>query len=188
MSNGKIIVISSVSGGGKTTIINRLIRDHPELRVAVTATSRMPRAGEINGIHYYFLPASEFERMIEADELLEHATVHGNHYGIPRIQVEEQIRHGLSLILNIDFQGLQTIERKMPGSVVSVFLMPPSREIWEQRLRNRGTEDEETVRLRLEQGEKEMAASGMYQYCLVNDDLETTYRSLEEILRKEKIL
>jgi guanylate kinase len=188
INKGKIIVISSVSGGGKTTLINRLIQNHPKLRVAVTATSRPPRTGEIHGLHYYFLPESEFDRMIEKNELLEHATVHGNHYGIPGIQVENQINSGVSLILNIDYQGLETVKKKMPESVVSVFLLPPNPEIWETRLRSRGTEDEKTIQMRLEQGKRELEESEKYQYKIVNDDLEKACSELEKILIKEGAL
>jgi len=130
---GAVIVISSVSGGGKTTLIHRLLERSERLQVAITATTRAPRAGEVDAVHYYFYSEEEFQKKIERDEFIEHAFVHGNHYGVPLLPVLACLREGKSVILNIDVQGMITIKQKLNDSMISFFLQPPSLEIWEER-------------------------------------------------------
>ena len=149
---GKVIVISSVSGGGKTTVIGELVRRHRELAVAITATSRPPRDGERDGEHYHFLSREEFEPKIEEGGFLEHATVHGNHYGVPMDQVEKRLQQGESIILNIDVQGMKTIRDRMKERALTIFLLPPDEKTWEERLRGRGTDSDEVILQRLDEG------------------------------------
>lgn len=183
-----MIIISSVSGGGKTSLISRLIRDHTDLHVAVTATSRAPRANEVEGKHYFFYDAADFEHKIQAGEFLEHARVHGNYYGVPAAPVEAKLADGISVILNIDVQGMRTVKERMGDRVLSIFLLPPDRESWEDRLRNRGTDSEEDIQLRLEQGIGEMAAADEYDYQITNDMLERATGEVSFILRQEGVV
>ncbi len=183
-----MIIISSVSGGGKTSLISRLTRDHTDLHVAVTATSRAPRANEVEGRHYYFFDAETFERKIAAGDFLEYARVHGNYYGVPAAPVEAMLAEGRSVILNIDVQGMRTVKERMGDRVMSIFLLPPDREVWEDRLRKRGTDTEEDIQLRLQQGIGEMAAADEYDYRITNDMLERATGEVSFILRQEGVV
>ncbi len=188
-TRSRVIVISSVSGGGKTSLISRLIEKHGEhLHVAVTATSRSPRSNESDGIHYHFYSADEFKRKIAADELLEYAEVHGNFYGVPAAPVEAKLAGGISVILNIDYQGMRTVREKLGERVLTIFLLPPDRDVWEQRLRSRGTDSEADIQLRLQQGETEMKVANEYDYFVMNDILDRAVDEVVLILRKEGIL
>ena len=187
-SGPRLIIISSVSGGGKTSLISRLIRDHSDLHVAVTATSRAPRPNEVDGQHYYFYSPEEFERKIAAHEFLEFARVDGNYYGVPAAPVEKKLAEGISVILNIDVQGMRTIKERLGERVLSIFLLPPDRTVWEERLRKRGTDSEEDIELRLEQGIGEMAAADEYDYQVINDMLEKATGEVSFILRQEGVV
>lgn len=182
LSKSRVVVISSVSGGGKTSLIRLLVRNHPELWVAVTATSRAPRDEEIHGVDYFFYTEPEFQVHLKNKEFLEHAYVHGNHYGVPQGPVLEKLEQGRSVILNIDFQGMRTVRERLKDRVVSVFILPPNREEWENRLRSRATDSEEQIRRRLEQGELEMQVAPEYDYRVVNDVLERATGEVSAIL------
>jgi len=188
-ARGRAIVISSVSGGGKTSLIGLLVERHPELHVAVTATSRDPREGERHGVDYYFLAPEEFQRRLLQGDFLEHARVHGNHYGIPAAPVEERLNQGLPVILNIDIQGMRTVRARLGHArVITVFLLPPSEAVWEQRLRSRGTDSERDIQFRLEQGRSELKAADEFDYQIVNDRLAQAVEDVEAILRQEGVL
>ncbi|MEQ9363235.1 MAG: guanylate kinase [Leptospirales bacterium] len=187
-TGARLIIISSVSGGGKTSLISRLTRDHADLHVAVTATSRAPRQNEVEGQHYYFYAAEDFERKIEAGEFLEHARVHGNYYGVPAAPVEAKLAEGVSVILNIDVQGMRSVKERMAGRVLSIFLLPPDLKVWEERLRKRGTDSEEDIQLRLQQGIGEMAAADEYDYQITNDMLERATGEVSFILRQAGVV
>ncbi len=184
----KVIVISSVSGGGKTSLIHLLVRNHPELAVAVTATSRQPRKGEINGDHYFFLSSEEFSRKIQQNEFLESAQVHGNYYGVPAAPVFETLENGKSVILNIDVQGMRSVKARMGGRLLSVFILPPDRETWEHRLRTRATDSEADIQKRLNEGLSEMKAAEEYDYRVVNEVLESAAGEISAILQAENIV
>jgi guanylate kinase len=184
-NKARLIVISSVSGGGKTSLIRLLTRKHPELFVAVTATSRKPRVGEVEGVHYYFLSPDEFQARIDHGEFLEHARVHGNYYGIPAAPVEAKLAEGVSVILNIDVQGMRTIKRRMGARVITIFLTPPDETVWESRLRERGTDSEEDIQLRLAQGRAELAQAHDFDYRVENDLLERAAGEVAAILESE---
>lgn len=185
---GHAIVISSVSGGGKTSLIQMLTRVYPELKTVITATSRPIRTGERHGVHYFFLTRQEFEQRISRGEFLEHAYVHGNHYGVPLDQVQNHLGAGNSVILNIDVQGMRRVRELLPGEVLSIFLLPPGREEWERRLRGRGTDSEEVIQNRLAVGVQELEAAKEYDYRIVNDVLERAAGELSVLLRERGIL
>ncbi len=184
-----ILIISSVSGGGKTTIINELIKLFPNrFRVAITATTRSPRKNEIDGKHYYFLSHDKFQQMIQENQFIEYAKVHGNYYGIPNWELDKAIEEKKILILNIDYQGMRTIKKNYPYSVLSIFLMPPSKEIWLQRLKKRNTESEEELQIRIQEGEKEIQAAKEYDYIVINGELNECIHQIIDILKKEQLL
>lgn len=180
----RVLVVSSVSGGGKTTLVQRLLQLHPDLHVAITATSRAPRGQERDGVDYYFLGLDEFRHRVEAGEFLEHAVVHGNLYGIPAAPVYEMLEHGRSVVLNIDVQGMRSIRKSLGGQVLSVFLTPPDEATWEARLRNRQTDTEEVIQRRLFHGREELKLAGEFDYRILNDDLDRAAGEVSDILRE----
>lgn len=185
LKESRIIVISSVSGGGKTTLINEVVKDYPDLYIAITATSRQPRKGEENGDHYFFYTQNEFQDGIQNNEFLEFAEVHGNYYGVPRGPVMENVEAGNSVILNIDVQGMRAVKNKLGKLVSSIFIMPPDLDVWEKRLRKRDTDTEEEIRKRLQQGVRELDAAFEYDYRLVNKDLGIAVQEMIEVMKKE---
>ncbi|GIX43012.1 MAG: guanylate kinase [Leptospiraceae bacterium] len=188
-SKKEILIISSVSGGGKNTIIKELLHFFPEkFRVAVTATTRKPRNKEVHGKDYYFLSIEEFQEMINNNQFIEFAKVHNNYYGIPLWELHKAIEENKILILNIDYQGMRTIKNKFKNKVLSIFLMPPSKEVWLERLKKRNTESEEELQIRILEGEKEMEAAKEYDYIVVNDDLNDCKNQIISILKREQIL
>lgn len=186
--HGKIIVISSVSGGGKTSLIRLLKRNHPRLWIAVTATTREPRTGETDGVDYFFYTREQFEETLAAGGFLEHALVHGNYYGVPAEPVYEKLKKGRSVILNIDVQGMRTVRALMGGEVLSIFLLPPDLKVWEDRLRSRGTDSEEGIQRRLAEGHAELKSSVEYDYQIVNDILEVAAGQVSGILTEVGII
>ena len=182
---GVLFVVSGPSGVGKGTINRRLFEEFGE-RVAfsVSATTRGPREGEANGREYFFISRQEFEKRVANNEFLEHAQYAGNCYGTPRDYVLGLLERGVSVILEIDVQGAQQVKRSMPESV-SVFILPPSYEELEHRLRGRGTETPEKIERRLAAAKREMEAASGYDYRIVNDDLDAAYAQLRGIFIRE---
>ena len=178
---GVLFVVSGPSGVGKGTINKRLFEEFGD-RVAysVSATTREPREGEVNGREYFFISRQEFEKRVANNEFLEHAEYAGNCYGTPRDYVLSLLQRGVSVILEIDVQGAMQVKRRMPESV-SVFILPPSFEELEHRLRGRGTETPEKIERRLAAAKAEMARAPEYDYQIVNDDLDAAYARLREI-------
>ena len=166
---GQLLVISGPSGVGKSTVIGHLMEMRDGLEFSVSATTRAPRPGEVNGKDYFFVSAERFEEMLANDELLEHATFVGNSYGTPRAQVEDRLKNGISVLLDIEVQGAAQVKAAMPEAV-TVFLSPPSMEALEQRLRNRGTEPEEKILSRLETARRELLLAPDYDHTVINDD------------------
>ncbi|MFQ5888791.1 MAG: guanylate kinase [Gemmatimonadota bacterium] len=178
------LVLAGPSGGGKTTIARRLEAHRGDVRFSVSATTRPPRVDESNFVDYQFVDRSEFERMIRAGELLEWAEVHGELYGTPRANLEAARAVGAHLLLDIDVQGARMVRRLEPACV-AVFVLPPSGERIVERLRARGTESEEALRRRLAAAEAELAAIEAFDYLVINDELETAVRAVEQILDAE---
>ena len=175
---GKLIVITGPSGVGKGTIVSLLLQRYPQLRVSVSATTRQPRPGEIEGVDYYFLSKKDFETAILNQELLEWAEYAGNYYGTPKAQVIEQIEGGNYIILEIELAGARAIANIFPEAR-RIFILPPSIEELEQRIRTRGKNSEESVTQRLEIAREEIAASDEFDFQIINDDLESAIAQLE---------
>ena len=178
MSKGKLVVISGASGVGKGTVLGIMMRKHPELRFSVSATTRAPRPSEQDGIHYYFITKERFEEMIAAGEFLEYDAHAANYYGTPRAQALEKMENG-HVLLDIEPKGAGQVKANMPEATL-IFIMPPSVEELERRLRGRGDTSEEQICLRMERAIWEMDQRGWYDHVLVNDDAE---RCAEEILK-----
>lgn len=186
MGKGLLVVVSAPSGGGKGTILKELFARNDNLRLSVSATTRTPRPGEENGKQYYFMSREEFEGMIREGKMLEHAQYVGNYYGTPRGPVDKWIGEGRDVILEIEVQGGAQVKKLMP-ECVSVFILPPSMAVLAERLRGRGTEDEETVLKRLETARQEIPCAKDYDYVVFNDRLEDAVEDILTILRAEKL-
>jgi len=177
MPQGRLFVVAGPSGAGKGTLIAELLRRYPTAWLSVSATTRKPRQGEEDGVQYLFLGEGAFRKMVAEGDFLEWAEVHGKLYGTPRNRVTEMMDSGHDAILEIDVQGARQVREKMPEAV-TIFVDPPSAEVLEERLRNRGTEDEEEMRRRLRNACEENREKAEYQYVVVNDQL---YRAAEEL-------
>lgn len=186
MSKGLLIVVSAPSGGGKGTILKELFARDENLRLSVSATTRAPRPGEEHGKQYYFISREEFEQLIREGKMLEHAEYIGNYYGTPKGPVEEWTDQGQDVVLEIEVQGGAQIKRLMP-ECVSIFILPPSMRVLEKRLRDRGTEDDATVRKRLDTARREIPCAKDYDYVVYNDKLEDAVAQIEAILQAEKL-
>lgn len=188
-----LIVISAPSGGGKTTLCEQLLPRDPKIVRAVTCTTRAPREGERDGVDYFFLDASTFQRHVEAGEFLEHATVHGNRYGNLKSEVLDKLRQGKDVLLNIDVQGAATIRQKaaehpeLRAALVTVFLTPPSLAILEKRLRNRGADSEAAIQKRLSAAREEIAHWKQFDYLLISTTVGDDLRRMQAILEAERM-
>lgn len=184
-AQGLLVVISAPSGAGKATVIRRLAEQGVEVLHPVSVTTRCPRPGEVDGREYYFRERQEFERLREAGEFVEWAEVHGNLYGTLKSELARCVGEGKDVLLELDVQGMRNL-RASGIPAVSIFLLPPSLEELERRLRTRGHDDEATIRLRMQNASEEIAAKIEYDHELVNDDIEVTVRELKGILDAER--
>lgn len=181
-----LFVISAPAGCGKDTILNEVFKKTDKVGYAVSATTRAPREGEVNGVHYHFLSHEEFEKKIAEKEVLEYTEYCGNYYGTLRKSVDDLISSGKDAILKIEVEGAMNIRHQFPEACL-VFILPPSWEVLEERLRGRGTESEETISARSNQARTELTYAGNYDYLIVNDKLEDAVEDLLAILRAEKL-
>jgi guanylate kinase len=185
---GCLFIVSGPSGAGKTSICTPVLRELPDIELSVSYTTRRPRAGERDGVDYRFVDSATFDRMIAGGEFAEWAEVHGNRYGTAKVAVDAALATGKDLLLDIDTQGAEQIKRHYSyPKAVAVFLLPPSRERLASRLVGRATEDDESVRTRLTNACREIAAVGRYDYATINEDLETAVEALMSIIRGERL-
>ena len=184
--NGLLFVISAPAGCGKDTILSEAFKKTDEAGYAVSATTRAPREGEVNGVHYHFLSREEFEKKIAENEVLEYTEYCGNYYGTLRKSVNDLISSGKDAILKIEVEGAMNIRRMFPEACL-VFILPPSWEVLRQRLRGRGTESEETITARFNQARTELTFAENYDYLIVNDKLDEAVDDLLAVLRAEKL-
>lgn len=181
---GVLFVVSGPSGVGKSTLVGRVLGGVPGLGFSVSATTRAPRPGEIDGVHYHFIDATSFEARVSGGEFLEHATVYGRHYGTLRAPTVDALAAGRSLLLDIDVQGFRQVRATWPGSV-SIFILPPDLPTLEARLRARSTDAEEVIRRRMRDADEQIAGCGEYDYVVVNGDLESATAVMRAIFLAE---
>ena len=182
---GKLFVLSGPSGAGKSTVIAHLLKTLDKAYFSVSATTRAPREGEVDGVDYHFLSREQFEELIARGELLEHAEYVGNYYGTPAGPVNEKLAAGYDVLLDIETQGAEQVMANRPDAV-SVFLFPPSFAVLEERLRSRGTDSEEKIRARLAQARVECRRAGLYRYIVINDLIENACSEALAIITAEK--
>ncbi len=181
---GKLIVISGPSGSGKSTVVNKAIQGRKDMCFSTSVTTRSPRPGEVDGKDYFFIDSQRFQEMVDRDELLEHAQYVAHSYGTPRAFVEQKLNEGLNVILDIEVQGARQVREKMKEAVL-IFIVPPSLEELRRRLVNRGTDAADVIEARLQRASEELKEADLYDYLIINDDLETAAGEFTSILTAE---
>ncbi len=185
MDRGLLIVISGASGTGKGTVCKRLLAENPNLVYSISATTRSPRAGETDGVEYFFLTVDEFKNWIAEGKFLEYAEVYGNFYGTPAHKIEERLNRGEDVLLEIDIQGALNVMQKRPDGVY-IFLLPPSIDELKKRITNRGTESAETFSRRMRAAANEIETGKKYQYAVVNDTVDAAVAKIQAIIAAER--
>ena len=178
---GQLFVISAPSGAGKSTIVNALRQRHQDLAYSVSHTTRLPRKGEMDGKDYHFVSRADFERMIEEGRFVEWAEVYGNLYGTSFLALEEKLSSGSDILLDVDTQGGENIRNRFQNSVL-IFLLPPSMEVLQDRLRKRATDSEEVINRRMQEAVSDIRNCSWYDYLIINDDLETAIRESASVI------
>jgi len=181
-----VFIISAPSGSGKSTLVHRLMHTVPELTFSISYTTRPPRPAETNGVDYYFISRQEFEVRLHGGEFLEHAEVFGNYYGTHRGTLEDAEKEGRDLVLDIDVQGARQLKVAIPEAI-SIFVLPPSREVLEQRLRSRSQDSEEVIQRRLLGAAEEVRNYSQYDYVLINREIEQSVASLANIVKAQRL-
>lgn len=177
---GNLYIVAGCSGVGKGTLLKLFLQKNPQLKLSVSCTTRNPREGEVHGKNYFFISVEEFKKNIENNEFLEWAEFSGNYYGTQKQYIENKLNMGLDVILEIEVQGAKQVKEKMPEAI-SIFIMPPSIEALEARLRGRHTESEEAIQRRLSNANREIEAGKNFDYKVINDNLEDALNNLQKI-------
>ncbi|MBJ21686.1 MAG: guanylate kinase [bacterium] len=180
-SRGHVFVIAAPSGTGKTTLCRRILEEDEKLEISVSHTTRSPREGEKDGVHYHFASGKGFRGLAESDGFLEHAEYGGNAYGTSWRAIEAPLESGRDVVLEIEVQGAAQVRERRPDACL-IFLLPPSLEILEERLRGRGTDEEAVIQRRMALVDRELAAATLFDYAVVNDDLETAVRQVLDVI------
>lgn len=183
---GTLFIIAAPSGAGKSSIVNAVLVNTPGIALSISYTSRAPRPGERHAQHYHFISAEQFQQMIAAGDFFEHALVHGDYKGTARQSVEPQLAAGNDVLLEIDWQGARQVREKMPDAL-SVFILPPSRQALETRMRNRGQDSEEVIARRLAAAREEMSHHSEFDFLIVNDDFDTAVREMQSIFLSSRL-
>ena len=185
MKRGVLLVVSGPSGAGKGTICKALLEKHKEIYLSVSATTRSPRKGEVEGVNYYFTTKEEFVKRVEEGDFLEHAEVYGNYYGTPKSSVEKMLEQGKDVILEIDIQGALKVKENCEEGIF-IFILPPSMEELKQRIIKRGSETPESLMTRFKSAYKEINYISKYNYAVVNDEVDLAVKKLEALITAEK--
>lgn len=183
---GIMLVLSSPSGAGKTTISRRLLEAEPELTMSISVTTRKMRPGEVHGKDYYFVDHEKFAEMVKNNEFLEHAEVFGNFYGTPAKPVRDTMAEGRDVLFDIDWQGTEQLEKNAPEDVVSVFILPPDMIELEERLKRRAQDADDVIKRRMEKAAHEISHWDVYDYVMVNEDLDESVNHVRSILYAER--
>ena len=184
---GVLLALSSPSGAGKTTLSKRLLSQNPDVILSVSATTRQPRPGEVDGQDYHFLSVEDFKDKIEAGAFFEWAEVFGRYYGTPKSPVMEAVEEGRDVVFDIDWQGAQALAEQAPEDTVRIFILPPSLELLEDRLRKRGQDTPDVIKGRMERAKDEISHWHEYDYVIVNDDFARALEKLNQILHAERL-
>lgn len=184
--SGNVFVVSAPSGAGKTSLVKSLLEADPQVKLSVSYTTRAPRPGEVDGVHYHFVSVERFMEMLNRGDFLESAQVYGNYYGTSQRWIEEQLAAGWDILLEIDWQGAAQVRRLMPG-VVSIFILPPSLAALRERLKGRGQDTEEVIERRLAAAREDMSHVGEFDYVIINDDFATASRDLQAVVRAQRL-
>ena len=185
---GLMLILSSPSGAGKTTLTRDLLQDKTlDLTLSISVTTRSRRTSEVDGIHYHFKTKDEFERLKVQDDLLEYAEVHGNYYGTPRSPVEAVLNQGRDMLFDIDYQGTQQVQKRAPNDVVTIFILPPSMKELRARLERRAEDEAEVIAKRLHNARNEITRWPIYDYVIVNEDIQTALAQVTSILIAERL-
>jgi len=184
---GLMVVLSSPSGAGKSTMTRKLLAENPNMTMSVSATTRRARSGEEDGVDYYFIGKTEFSNMRDDDEFLEHAKVFDNYYGTPRTPVEKALAKGHDVVFDIDWQGAQQLTQAAGDDLVKIFILPPSKRELESRLHTRAQDSANVIARRMAKSEAEISHWAEYDYIIVNDDLETAMAELRTIVASERL-
>jgi guanylate kinase len=184
---GLMYVLSSPSGAGKTTVTRALLAQNKDLTISISATTRPRRPGEVQGQDYYFTTPHEFDEMVESGDMMEHAKVFGHYYGTPRRPVEKALQEGRDVVFDIDWQGTQQLSEIARDDLVTLFILPPTRQELERRLRSRGRDTEDDIRYRMDKASDEMTHYIEYDYVLINHNIDETITKAQRILDAERM-
>ena len=183
---GHVYIISAPSGAGKTSLIKALLKSVGRLKVSISHTTRPRRSNEVDGVDYHFIDVENYQQMLAKDDFLEHAEVFGNYYGTSKNAVEALVNQGTDVILELDWQGANQIQQKMPKAI-KIFVLPPSLEALHQRLYNRAQDDESVIQKRMLEAKQEMSHYNEYQFVIINDDFDVAFNELKSLVTAERL-